>query len=734
MRQESERALDRIGPSFVKRTILLSTLASAVAVALCLALPGTPQTGGGRSLEGWWAVQALVAVGVATVGSRLVGFPPFLTATFVLGCAGQLAITWPRWLQFIEMRPEALQTLPAGLAVAALLLQTLVVLRGVVTARRDFVEALRGLIGVRTAVFLTLALILAGAHLSVFLGGFPEPFFVVGYLAQLLAAAGFAAVNLAHLWLLVRGLSGDAAQRLVDALRRKVSLPGDGLEVRSRDSAVAPCLAGLSFALSLFLAVFVFERMPHVQDEAAFLFQARQLAGFDASTPAPAAEIDAHSYYLIDTYEGRWHATTKPGWPAVLALGVLAGAPWIVNPLLGALSVLLLHALTLQLTRDRGTAHLVALLTATSPWHLFLASSMMGHTLPLVLTAAGFLAVGRALESDRWTWALAGGLAFGVGVLVRPVDGLVVGTVAGLWILVERRLRLRLLIPFAVGCVAGTLPILPYNRAVTGSPLADPMQAYLDRIWFPGANRLGFGDDIGPPGGWGNLDLRPGHDLFEVLINANQNLYNIHFELLGWSYLSLLPLVAYFCWSERDELDRRLLVYTALLLGVLSVYWFSGGPDFGARYWFLAFIPIVLWSARGLRRIVERLAIDGARTGAAIGLLTITSLCVFVPWRAVGRYVEYRDVHADYRRLLESGELGRAVVLVEAMGESELESALLLNDPSLPDDLPIFVRGDADLEALRQAYPDRPMLRLRGRQRPTDRVERLGSEQHDLID
>ena len=479
---------------------MIATLASLLAVGISLVMPGTPQAGGGRSLEGWWIVQFGVALSVAAAGARLLRLPRLLTATFFLGCAGQLAMTWPLWLQFVEMRPDSLRLFPQWLALLALGVQGLTVLVGVGRARRDALQAARRALDRRTAALAALALVFAGAHISVFLGGFPEPFFVVGYLAQLGAAAAFAVLNLAHLWLLLRSIPNEPLADLSDDLATQISFPGHHGDARPQDALVAPCLAALSFVLSVFIAVVVFERMPHVQDEAAFLFQARQLAALQASTPAPPAEIEAHSYYLIDTYEGRWHATTKPGWPAVLALGVAIGAPWLVNPLLGALSVLLLHALSLQLTNDRGTAHLVALLTAVSPWHLLLASSMMGHTLPLVLTAAGFLLVGKALHSDRWLLALAGGLAFGFGVLVRPVDGLVVGTLAGLWILVERRLRLRLLVPFAVGCIAGTLPILPYNRAVTGSPLADPMQAYLDRIWFPGANRLGFGDDIGPPG------------------------------------------------------------------------------------------------------------------------------------------------------------------------------------------------------------------------------------------
>ena len=708
----------------------------AVSAALFALVPTTAQEGGGRSLEGWWLVQAVLAAALALWLTAVAGWrTALLGATFALGCAGQLGLTLPLWLQFVEMRPAELAAGLRPVALTATALQVMVVvamLRGRLEALRAGIERL---VSWRVALLALAFLFLAGAHASVFLDGFPEPFFVAGYLAQLLAAAAFATLDLVHLWLFACSLPSEPLRRLVAWTSARITLPGQAREEAARplDHRLPIALAALSLTLSTLVAVVVFERMPHVQDESAFLFQARQLATGAPTSPAP-PELEAHSFYLIDSHEGHWHATTKPGWPAMLALGVLLGVPWLVNPLLGAATVLLLHRLTHRLSGDLGLAHLTAAVTATSPWFLFLAGSMMGHTFPLFLTVAGLLLAHAAMASQRWWLAMVSGLCFGLGVLVRPVDGLVVGALAGMWMLYEKGLRLGLLAPFSVGAIVGTLPILPYNRAVAGSPLADPMQMYLDRIWYPGANRLGFGDDIGPPGGWGNLDLRPGHGLFEVAVNANQNLYGIHFELLGWVYLGLAPLFAHLAWGRSNALDRRLWIYSSVLVAVLSTYWFSGGPDFGARYWFLAFLPLAIWSARGVVSTGDRLAqlaadpLTRARTGATVALLMVLSIGVFCTWRATGRYVEYRDVHADYGRLISSGELGAALVLVESGDESEIESALLHNRPNLPVDRPVFVRApstDEALDKLRSAYPQRRIVRVRGRRGPNDRVEVL---------
>ncbi|MDH4046494.1 MAG: glycosyltransferase family 39 protein, partial [Gemmatimonadota bacterium] len=549
--------------------------AGVLLVIVSLVVPTTAVAGGGRTLEAWWTAQFGLAICLAGVAA----YPGWrraalLGALFLLATGAQLALTSPLWLQYLELRPRMLVTGTRPVALAVLGLQGVTVLVGMRGRLRDLVAGVRRLMTVRVVMVAVLLLVLAGAHASIFYPHFPAPYYVAGYVAQLVAVGALFALNAVHLWLLARALPADVLSRLGERIGRAITLPGQVRPPTRIDRWVPWLLAAFVAVLSGWLAVTVFERVPHMEDEVAFIFQAKQLASFGLTGPAPPVP-DAFMTYLLDTEAGRWFATTKPGWPLVLAIGVSAGAPWLVNPVLAAVCVLLLHALALRLT-DRGTAHLVGLLGATSPWVLFLAASQMGHILPLLLTVGAFLLIHMAVERQRPFLALAAGLALGYGVLTRPLDGVVVGVLAGVYLLIESRVRWRLLIPFAVGCVGGSIGLLPYNAGVSGAPLRDPMMGYLDRLWYPGANRLGFGDDIGPPGGWGNLDPAPGHGLAEAVLNANQNLYNLNFELHGWALGSLLLIFAYLAFGRQSRLDRRLWVFCLALVATYSLYWFSG--------------------------------------------------------------------------------------------------------------------------------------------------------------
>ena len=43
-----------------------------------------------------------------------------------------------------------------------------------------------------------------------------------------------------------------------------------------------------------------------------------------------------------------------------------------------------------------------------------------------------------------------------------------------------------------------------------------------------------------------------------------------------------------------------MLAVIAVIVGLHCFYWFSGGPDFGARYWYLVLIPCIVLAVRGL--------------------------------------------------------------------------------------------------------------------------------------
>lgn len=497
-------------------------------------------------------------------------------------------------------------------------------------------------------------------------------------------------------------------------LTSRCSLPGEVASDRPWDRRLPWIAAGIALVLSAAISRWVLEGVPHIDDSISHLFQAKVFASGQLSAPAPpdsaAFQVDE---ILIDG--PRWFGYAFPGWPAVLSLGVLAGVPWIVNPLLGAALVLLAHALVKR-WYDAGHANLVAVLLAVSPWHLFMSAEFMGHGVTAVLGTAGLYAVSRERESGAGHWALVAGLLWACLVLVRPLDAILYGAVASALALFAGVPRWR---PVAVvtglgASAMGAAILLWYNVRLTGRALYTPQMMWTDRRWGVGLDRLGFGADIGIPE-WRQIDPVPGHGIPDVLLNLNKNLYTAQSDLHGWAMGSLLLIAVVLAFRLRRG-DAALTGLVAAFVVGYSAYWFSGGPDLGPRYWYPAVVALVALSVRGAVVLTQRwhtlLAASGSRVALALLLATVLGLTAVVPWRASVKHFRYRDVSGDLRGLIAGGQLRNALVFVRGERRSDYQSAFNFNQLPLGRDAsPVFAwdRGAASREAVRRAFPDRPV-------------------------
>ncbi|MEO6444513.1 MAG: glycosyltransferase family 39 protein, partial [Gemmatimonadaceae bacterium] len=361
------------------------------------------------------------------------------------------------------------------------------------------------------------------------------------FAAELLLAFAVQLSALATVLLLARSLDDEACRRTGRRLLRVLGGEGEGATAIAPDRWAWP-LAMLVVVVCAFLAIVVYEGVPHVPDEIVYLLQARYFAAGLVQLPAPpvpaAFDIDL-MYYDAD----RYFSPVPPGWPAILSLGVRLGVPLLVNPLLSGVSVLLLYALLRRLGTQRA-ARLGTLLLASSPWFLFLGMSLMTHAATLACTLAAALGIAEARQRRAaWPAALAG-LAVGMVGLIRPLEGLAVALVLGVWSLTASSPIFRLLPSMALTAVTVAVSALirPYNAALTGSAQQFPIMMYVNKYYAPGANDLGFGPDRGM--GWGGLDPWPGHGLRDVVLNSMLNGAALNMELFAWACGSLVFVVA----------------------------------------------------------------------------------------------------------------------------------------------------------------------------------------------
>jgi hypothetical protein len=269
---------------------------------------------------------------------------------------------------------------------------------------------------------------------------------------------------------------------------------------------------------------------------------------------------------------------------------------------------------------------------------------------------------------------------------------------------------------------------LPYNQHLTGDATAFPVMRYFDNHFGPGKNALGFGSDRGL--GWKGVDPFPGHGLLDVLMNGNLNVHAINVELLGWSTGSLLLMALLIFSNAMRPSDYPMLAVILVVAGLHSFYWFSGGPDFGARYWFLVIVPCVTLSARGAVVLAERLR-NGAATHEQsshegrvfVGVLALCVMAIvnFFPWRAIDKYHGYRGLRPYIRELAAQHEFGRSLVLIRSPGSDvygayDYASAAVYNPLDLHADAPIYAweRNPSVRDRLLDTYRDRPVWILNG--------------------
>src|SRR5262249_11029287 len=132
--------------------------------------------------------------------------------------------------------------------------------------------------------------------------------------------------------------------------------------------------------------------------------------------------------------DGHWFSQYPIGSPAFIALGVLGGIAWLVNPLLLAIAISSLYRF-LALVFDELTARVATVLFVSSPMVLIMAASQMNHvpTLALTMLALAGLAQWDASRDElaQQRQGLLVGLALGLAATVRPLDAAVIGAGIG---------------------------------------------------------------------------------------------------------------------------------------------------------------------------------------------------------------------------------------------------------------------------------------------------------------
>jgi 4-amino-4-deoxy-L-arabinose transferase-like glycosyltransferase len=335
---------------------------------------------------------------------------------------------------------------------------------------------------------------------------------------------------------------------------------------RSFHTLAALILCLFAFAMSAILSRTVFERLPHLEDELAYLWQARTYARGQLVIATPEPEDAFWQPFVVD-HEGRRFGKYTPGYPALLAVGVLLGQTWIVNALLAMTTVALVYRIGRDVF-DRDVGLIAAALVAFSPMALLLNATLMGHTAALCCAALFAWALWNVEHRRRkLAWGVIGGLALGLLVANRALTGVAFALPFALWSGVRLLRPLRAWQPVQVGALppllalsaatlllASSIPL--YNYAATGSPT----QNLYTLVWS--YDRLGFGEGAG----------RNTHTLEKGIRHARFDLSLTAADLFGWQIGTIDEAAREHLRTESDYYPHIGVSWALLPFGLLAIY------------------------------------------------------------------------------------------------------------------------------------------------------------------
>jgi hypothetical protein len=460
-----------------------------------------------------------------------------------------------------------------------------------------------------------------------------------------------------------------------------------------------PLVIAVISALLLALGTLViYHNHPLAMDEYAAYFQSRVFAAGHLHGRFPAGLLDwliprgFQNYFLnVSRATGSVAEAYWPGFALLLTPFMWAGVPWLCNPVISALTLLVIHRLALEMYDDREAAGFALLLTIASP--VIFASGISYYSMPAHLLANSVFAL--LLVRPTPIRAAAAGVVGSLALtLHNPVPHMLFAAPWLVWV-ATRRGGMRL---FA-SLIAGYLPLC----------------VLLGLGWFLFSGHLlreGLVSAAGP--------AAPLHRLQHMLETFSlPDATVVLARLIGiaktwvWAVPGLMILAA--AGSVRWRQDALCRLFTASALLTLLGYFLvpvDQGHGWGYRYFHSAWMALPLLATGALFRPARirseasshsRLFEDG-ETKSFVATCLLLSLVFGVGFRA-WQLEEF--VARDLSQVPQYAGTERRIVILEGR-HSFYGGDLVQNDPWLrPNEIRMYSHGAAaDERMMAQYFPE----------------------------
>ncbi len=441
-------------------------------------------------------------------------------------------------------------------------------------------------------------------------------------------------------------------------------------QMEARRYLVFPLFA---FCATLLVHLFVFQGLPHIQDSIHYRMMADQLVHGRLDSPMnPYYEFFRFLYLIPD--DEKMYSLFLPGYSFFLVPFVMLGIPFVANPLLTALNILILGRIADDLFGRRVSAIAMALAVLSS-FLMVMGGTGMAHpfcALMTLLTVYFFLrARTEPVPQRALIFSAIAGSSLGWLLFTRPQNATLLAVPLALTALAEIRRKGTLLrgIALAVPFLLWTASLLAYNFHYTHDLFSLRQDTYFNYS-EPNDDCFGLGLGRGCPNSDWMVLPDEGLTLTHAVYVTYHRLSPLIVNTFSHPLLFLLIPLAFFL--RRGGAFRRELFLAGLFLSTVGGYFFYyfDGNVFGPRYYYEATFFIVILAAVGLVALAERIAASPRSRiyGAALGGFIAASylFCAFFILPPIlSTYSQgYWGVRASLSDTVERMNIHNAVVFV----------------------------------------------------------------------
>ena len=430
-------------------------------------------------------------------------------------------------------------------------------------------------------------------------------------------------------------------------------------------------------------------------DSVSYYIQAKIFSTGHISVPSHELKEFFSTGYCIN--DGRYYSIYFPGWPLLLSVGITMGLPWIINPIFGILTIILIYFIGMEIY-DRETGLFAAVLLLCSRYFYVLTPTYFSEPSALFFSSLFVYCIIRTLKEPKVISSLLAGLVLGILFLIRPYTAFAVSLPIMGYFLLSSVKRKAKAVSSIVAVILSFLPMFfvffLYNYLQTGSVFLTPFQYYNP------SNTLGFGlrsfDII--------INPYP-YTVFNAIRNVVVNLAILNLESVPFLFLFFILVFI----NKPNQWDMLLFATLASIIFFQMFYFYRE-----VRYYYPVFFALVILAARGInlsdvifRKYFPHTRVKNLHHFILLFIVLANLFSIISPQKV---FYDYRSAKKmrDPFDVVQEREIHNAVVFLKTVPIKDNYTALYVQNPlNFIGDV-LFVKDLKERNSeLIKYYPDR---------------------------